>query len=290
MKMYRNYDGSKSAFGDTSVLASAPNPDDVAAFAAERSSDGALTVVVISKYLSGSTPATLNLNAFSASGTAQVWQLTSSNAITRLPDVPYSGTLGATLPALSVTLFVLPKSTGSAPQAVISAAPTTGTAPLAVSFSGMNSTDQGGTITSYAWNFGDGSTASGISAPHTYGSAGTFQASLTVADNLGATSSATKTITVGAFTINAPSKLTASVANHTVTLKWKDNSTNEDGFYIERAPAGTTLFVRIGQTSQNSSTYSDMPGRGTYLYRVQAFNVAAKAVSVYSNRVQVRVK
>ena len=58
MQMYRNYDGAKSAFGDTSVSASVPNPDNVSAFAAVRSSDGALTVMAINKYLTGSTPVT----------------------------------------------------------------------------------------------------------------------------------------------------------------------------------------------------------------------------------------
>ena len=53
MKMYRNYDGSKSAFGETSVAAAAPNPDAISAFAAQRTSDGAVTVMVISKQLSG---------------------------------------------------------------------------------------------------------------------------------------------------------------------------------------------------------------------------------------------
>ena len=38
MKMYRNYDGNKSTFGDTSVSAAVPNPDNVSAFAAQRSS------------------------------------------------------------------------------------------------------------------------------------------------------------------------------------------------------------------------------------------------------------
>ena len=33
MKMYRNYDGSRSTFGDTSVSCTAPNPDNVSAFA-----------------------------------------------------------------------------------------------------------------------------------------------------------------------------------------------------------------------------------------------------------------
>ena len=85
--MYRNYDGNKSTFGDTSVAATAPNPDNVAAFAAQRSADGALTVMVISKSPVGDAPATINLANFAHGGAAQVWQLTAANAITRLADV-----------------------------------------------------------------------------------------------------------------------------------------------------------------------------------------------------------
>jgi len=110
MKLYRNYDGSKSTFGDTSVSASVANPDNVSAFASLRTSDGALTVVAISKYLSGTTPLTVNLSNFTAQGTAQVYQLTSANTINHLSNINLSGsTLSATLPAQSITLFVIPK-------------------------------------------------------------------------------------------------------------------------------------------------------------------------------------
>lgn len=109
MQMYRNYDGAQSTFGDTSVSATVPNPDDVSAFAALRSTDSALTVMVINKYLTGSTPATLNLAHFTASTSAHVWQLTASNAIQQLADVPVSnGTIAAQLPQQSITLFVIP--------------------------------------------------------------------------------------------------------------------------------------------------------------------------------------
>jgi hypothetical protein len=109
MKMYRNYDGNKSAFGDTSVAASVPNPDNLSSFAAVRSTDGALTVMVINKVLSRTTPVLLSLANFAAAGTAQVWQLTTANTISRLADSSYSGgTLSNTVPAQSITLFVLP--------------------------------------------------------------------------------------------------------------------------------------------------------------------------------------
>jgi hypothetical protein len=109
IKMYRNYDGAKSTFGDWSVQATGPNPDNVSTFAAVRSSDGALTLMVISKYLSGATPVTVNLAHFAVGAAARVYQLTAANTITRLADAALSSaSLTATLPAQSITLFVIP--------------------------------------------------------------------------------------------------------------------------------------------------------------------------------------
>jgi hypothetical protein len=108
MKMYRNYDGAKSTFGDLSVSDSVPDPDTLSSFAAIRSSDGALTVMVINKSLSNSTLANVNLANFSSGGSTQVWQLTSANAITRLSDISFGGnTLNLTAPAQSITLLVI---------------------------------------------------------------------------------------------------------------------------------------------------------------------------------------
>ena len=106
--MYRNYDSRKSGFGDVSVSDAAPSPDDLSSFAAVRRSDGALTVMVINKSSEGPTPVSLAVSHF-AGTTAQVWQLTSANVITHLPNAALTaGQLPATLPAQSVTLFVVP--------------------------------------------------------------------------------------------------------------------------------------------------------------------------------------
>jgi hypothetical protein len=114
MKMYRNYDGNKSTFGDTSVSAVAPNPDAVSAFAAARSSDGALTIMVINKQLSTAVTTTVNISSFAHRGTTQVWQLTAANTITHNADVSITGTsFVATLPAQSITLFVVAKNVNS---------------------------------------------------------------------------------------------------------------------------------------------------------------------------------
>jgi hypothetical protein len=113
-KMYRNYDGAHSTFGDTSVSAAsssaaeADTSDHVSVFAAERSSDNALTIMVISKYLSGNTAATINVSNFPAGSMAMAWRLAAST-ITRIADVPVNaGSLQLTLPPHSVTLLVLP--------------------------------------------------------------------------------------------------------------------------------------------------------------------------------------
>jgi hypothetical protein len=116
-KMYRNYDGNHSGFGETSVRASVVNAnlDDVAAFAALRASDGALTVMVVGKFRTpGSTQVTINLANFGGQ-TARVYQLTNpGNAITPPTDIPVSGNaLVATIPAQSTTLFVIAPSNPS---------------------------------------------------------------------------------------------------------------------------------------------------------------------------------
>ena len=109
MKMYRNYDGNKSTFGDNSVSATGPNPDSVSAFAALRSSDNALTLMVINKQLTLSATATVAITNRVLSGAGQAWQLTSANVINRLSDIHFTGGIFTnTVPAQSITLFVLP--------------------------------------------------------------------------------------------------------------------------------------------------------------------------------------
>jgi len=293
IKMYRNYDGNQSTFGDTSISASGPNPDNVAVFAAQRTSDSTLTIMVISKYLSGTTPVSLAISNFSATGTAQVYQLTSANTISHLPDLSFSGsTVGFTAPAQSITLLVLPAGTPNTPPiAAASGTPTSGTVPLTVNFSSSGSSDPDGSIAGYIWNFGDGTAASTNPAPsHVYQSAGNFTAVLTVTDNRGATAAAQVAITVNPSpnVVNAPSNLTGTGNKGSAKLTWMDNSSNEAGFYIERAPSGSTGFARVGTVSANVTTFTDVLSRGNFVYRVQAFN--GSIVSTYSNTVTVRVK
>ena len=79
-------------------------------------------------------------------------------------------------------------SANRAPAAVASATtPTNGLAPLTVAFTGNGSTDPDGDALSYAWNFGDGTTATGKDVSKTYAVNGTYFATLTVSDGRGGT-------------------------------------------------------------------------------------------------------
>jgi len=67
---------------------------------------------------------------------------------------------------------------------------------LECTFNGSSSNDPDGSITAYAWNFGDGATASGATASHTYAAGDTYSVTLTVTDNEGATDAEVKSVTV----------------------------------------------------------------------------------------------
>jgi chitodextrinase len=67
---------------------------------------------------------------------------------------------------------------------------------LTATFDARASTDPDGTITGYAWVFGDGTSGSGAVVQHTYAAAGTYQVTVTATDNEGATATATQSVAV----------------------------------------------------------------------------------------------
>lgn len=88
------------------------------------------------------------------------------------------------------------QSSNQSPTARIAESPASGAAPLSVHFDGSGSSDTDGSISSYAWNFGDGTSGTGAVVNHTYSTAGSFTVALTVTDNQGASNSATQGIIV----------------------------------------------------------------------------------------------
>jgi parallel beta-helix repeat protein len=91
--------------------------------------------------------------------------------------------------------------TQTGPTAALSVSPASGTAPLQVTADASGSTAGSAPISSYSFNFGDGTTLgpqSGATANHTYQSAGSYTVTVTATDGNNLTSQATKTVTVSA--------------------------------------------------------------------------------------------
>ena len=82
----------------------------------------------------------------------------------------------------------------------------------------------------------------------------------------------------------APTELKATIiSKDQVDLTWKDNSTNETGYKIERK-TDSGNFSEIGTTSQDISSFSDktVSLNTSYTYRVYSFNQVGKSIT-YSN-------
>lgn len=85
-----------------------------------------------------------------------------------------------------------------APVASFSVIPATGPAPLLVQYDASSTIDPDNDPLTYAWNFGDGTTASAISGFHTYAAVGEYEVRLVVTDSTGNTSTMTRAILVTA--------------------------------------------------------------------------------------------
>jgi PKD repeat protein len=118
-------------------------------------------------------------------------------------------------------------------------------APLIVAFSSGGSYDPDGSIASYNWNFGDGTSSNSANPSKTYNSIGSYTSTLTVTDNGGASNSSSVSISVGqnanrdidvssfslgvdstragkagVATVRVLSRLNQPVANTGITITW----------------------------------------------------------------------
>ncbi|MEU4247645.1 glycoside hydrolase family 44 protein [Amycolatopsis sp. NPDC026612] len=109
-RMYRNYDGAGSRFGDVSVSAASSDQGQLAIYGAQRRCDGALTMMVVNKT---GTDLTAPTSIAGVPGNAKAQRFTYSpgdlSSIVRGADLPVRrGRVSATYPANSITLLVLP--------------------------------------------------------------------------------------------------------------------------------------------------------------------------------------
>lgn len=148
--------------------------------------------------------------------------------------------------ATTVVHQLLPACDRIPPTAVISASTVQGLIPLAVTFDGGGSVDNG-TIEYYEWNFGDGTFATGQVVAKTFTEPGDNYVTLTVTDNDGLTASITKVI--GGYNMDPPQCLGA--AGSVLREYWTGIS-------------GSTISSLI-----NSPNYPDSPNGTTYPTSIQ---------------------
>ena len=156
---------------------------------------------------------------------------TPSHTYTTAGDHPVTLTVtdddGAASTPATTTVTVSPPPPNQPPDAALTAACTD----LTCTFDGRGSTDPDGTIATYAWTFGDGTTGTGPTPGHTYTTAGDHPVTLTVTDDKGAASTpATTTVTVSPPPPNQPptAALTAACTDLTCTFDGR-GSTDPDG-------------------------------------------------------------
>ena len=109
-RMYRNYDGQGGQFGNTYLQSTSADVSQLSVYGARRSSDGAVTIMVINKTGNDLT-SNLSLAGITPTGNAQVYQYSTANtsAIVRLGDQSVSSSgLSATFKANSLTMLVIP--------------------------------------------------------------------------------------------------------------------------------------------------------------------------------------
>ncbi|MBE7190381.1 PKD domain-containing protein, partial [Jatrophihabitans endophyticus] len=174
---------------------------------------------------------------------------------------PFGNTVGSGASS-SVTVMGGTPPPDDAPTAAF----TSGCTQLSCTFDGTGSTDPDGSITSYAWDFADGTTATGATPSHTFTTGGTHFVTLTVTADSGATDIATHAVDtnappVAAFT-SACTRLKCTFDASTST----DSDGKVESYFWDLGDETTstkkklTHMYAIGGTHMVSLTVSDNSG------------------------------
>ena len=274
-RMFRNYDGNGSQFGDTSISGVSTDPGELSIYAAQRSSDNAVTILAINK-TTGALSSAIALTNLNLPSTAQVYTYTQATltSIVHAPDVAItSGSISYSFPSYSAILFVIQPSaaTVTATTTALSASATQITVGQSVTFS-VTVTPAAGSSAAGNVTLLDGSTSLGTSALSN--GAATFTIASLAAGTHSITASYAGDTTDGASTSNAVSvqvsaataplqatavtltaNPTSAVSGQTITL-----SANVAPTSGTSVPTGTVTFLD-GSSAIGSSTLA--AGTGT---------------------------
>jgi MYXO-CTERM domain-containing protein len=135
-----------------------------------------------------------------------------------------------------------------------------------VSFDASGSTDTDGSVASYAWDFGDGSTASGVSASHAYAEAGTYLVRLTVTDDKGATGQDAAIVIVGAPGNRLP--VADAGANLSATVNTAVAFDARGSFDVDGTLTSYAWDFGDGQRGTGAQTQHAYANPGSYLVRL----------------------
>jgi len=169
------------------------------------------------------------------------------------------------------------------PVARFSADRTSGTDPLTVSFDASSSSDPDNDALTYSWDFGDNTSASGVSVSHVFNGAGSYRVALTVSDGaLSATQ--TLVITVSDNT-PAPAEITAAitasaatgVAPATINFDASGSSSSDGSALSFSWNFGDTTTATGNEVSH---VYANP---GTYVVRLTATNAAGVSDTATQN-------
>jgi len=193
----------------------------------------------------------------------------------------------------SATLVV--EDANAPPTASFTANPSAPEAGEQVSFDASASNDSDGSIASYEWEFGDGATATGASAGHTYDTAGDYDVELTVTDDDGATDTATQTVSVSEAP-DPPNQPPTADAGDDQTVAEGDSvkldatgSSDADGddlSYAWTQTGGTDVTLSDDGTATPSFAAPDVDANETLAFEVEVSDGNATATDAVSVAVE----
>jgi parallel beta-helix repeat protein len=175
--------------------------------------------------------------------------------------------------------------TGFAPTATFTGSCSGGGIPRTVSLDASSSFDANGTLVDYAWQFGDGTTGSGVTCTHTFDYANRYEIALTVTDNEGLTHTVRNLLPIDEL----------AAANGSVLLeRWLDAPGGAiSDIPLDRAPDESVLHTSLSFSTSSEDNYATRisgylfpPQTGAYTFWITSDDQSELWLSPNDNALQ----